>query len=117
MNEPAGASGRAEPSITNPSERKRYEISVDGQRAGFTAYVDHDSQRIFYHTEIDDRFTGEGLGSKLIPSALSDTRTAGKRVVPVCPFVAAYVKKHHEFDDILDPVTPQALDVVRRETR
>jgi uncharacterized protein len=105
-----------DPAITHVAGRHRYEISVDGNRAGFTVYVDDGNQRIFYHTEIDDQFAGQGLASKLIPAALSDTRSAGKRVVPVCPFVAKYVTRHHDFDDILDPVTPQALDIVRAES-
>lgn len=85
-----------------------YEISVDGERAGLTAYVDDDQQRIFFHTEVDERFAGRGLASKLIGAALADSRAQGKRIVPICPFVASYVQKHHEFDDLLDPVTPQA---------
>lgn len=107
----------AEPTITNATERKhkRYEISADGVRAGLTAYVDTDTQRIFYHTEIDDKFAGRGLASKLIAAALDDTRAAGKRIVAICPFVAAYVDKHHDFDDILDPITPQAHALVRAE--
>lgn len=44
--------------------------------------------------------------------ALADTRTAGLRIVPVCPYVAKYVQTHHEVDDLLDPVTPAALAAV-----
>ncbi|NNH74229.1 N-acetyltransferase [Nocardia uniformis] len=88
---------------------QHYEISVDAEHAGLTAYVDNDEQRIFFHTEVDERFAGQGLASKLISAALADTRAAGKRIVPVCPFVAKFVGKHHEFDDLVDPVTPQAL--------
>ena len=45
----------------------------------------------------------------LIEEALSLTRTDGLRIVPVCPMVAAHVRKHHEFDDILDQPTPAIL--------
>ncbi|CRK57576.1 FIG01001132: hypothetical protein [Alloactinosynnema sp. L-07] len=84
----------------------RYEVSVGGEVAGYTQYVDRDHQRIFFHTEIDDRFSGRGLAGKLIAGALTDTRAADRRIVPICPFVAAYLKRHDDFADIVDPVTP-----------
>jgi predicted GNAT family acetyltransferase len=90
-----------------------YEITVDGEHAGLEAYVDSGDQRIFYHTEIDDTFGGRGLAGELVSAALTDARAAGKRIVAVCPYVAKYVKTHHDFDDILDPVTPDVLAVVR----
>jgi uncharacterized protein len=105
----------SEPSVTLVGEQKRYEISADGVHAGLAAYVDTLSQRIFYHTEIDDKFAGRGLASTLIAFALDDTRAAGIRIVAICPFVAAYVDKHEDYDDILDPITPQAHAVVRTQ--
>jgi len=112
---PPGSGDITEPSVTKASEKKRYEISADGVRAGFAAYVDTRTQRIFYHTEVDDKFAGRGLASKLIAAALDDTRAAGKRVVAICPFVAAFADKHEDYDDILDPITPQAHAAVRAE--
>lgn len=106
----------SEPSVTKAGEKKRYEIGADGVLAGFAAYVDAGTQRIFYHTEVDDKFAGRGLASKLIAAALDDTRATGKRVVAICPFVAAFVDKHEDYDDILDPITPQAHAAVRAET-
>jgi predicted GNAT family acetyltransferase len=107
--------GTDEVSVTNVSEKKRYEISSDGVQAGLAAYVDTRNHRIFYHTEIDDKFAGRGLASTLIGAALDDTRTAGKRVVAICPFVSAYADKHEDYDDLLDPITPQAHAAVQAE--
>lgn len=101
--------------VSADKERNRYEITVDGAPAGFTAYVDHGGQRIFHHTEIGEQFSGRGLASRLIAAALTDTRSQGLRVVPVCTFVAAYVTKHHDFDEILDPVTPQVSELLAEE--
>ena len=98
--------------VANVPDKHRYEISVDGEVAGFTEYVDRGGQRIFFHTEVDPRFAGQGLASALITDALTDTRGAGKRIVPVCPFVAKHVNKHHDFDDVVDAVTPDALAAV-----
>ena len=70
--------------------------------AGFTEIVDEDGRRTFPHTEVDDAFQGRGLATILIGEALQQTRDAGLRIVPVCPMVADYVKKHSEFDDVVD---------------
>ncbi len=58
-----------------------------------------------------DQFTVEveGKATVLIAEALRVTRTEGLRIVAVCPMVAAYVGRHHEFDDILDAPTPELL--------
>jgi hypothetical protein len=80
----------------------RFTITVDGTVAGLTEIVDRDGRRTFTHTEVDDAFQGRGLASILIGEALQQTRDAGLRIVPVCSMVAAYVKKHSEFDDVVD---------------
>ncbi|MGW0790571.1 GNAT family N-acetyltransferase [Streptomyces sp. NPDC002911] len=95
--------------VRNVDARHRYEILVDGVSAGFTAYRDRDGQRVFFHTEIDDAFAGQGLASVLVQEALTHVRASGKRIVPVCPYVAKFLKKHEEFADITDPVTPEIL--------
>jgi predicted GNAT family acetyltransferase len=119
MNPAAGAGTGAgtDPDVTHVPERRRYEIATGGERAGFVAYVQDGDHRIFHHTEIEERFAGRGLASKLVAAALTDTRADGRRVVAVCPFVARYVGRHHDFDDILDPVSPAALAAVSAATR
>lgn len=102
--------------VVDAPDHHRYEIHVDGQRAGFAAYIDADNQRIFHHTVIEDQYSGRGLAGELVSAALSRTRDAGKRIVPVCSYVDAYVKKHHDFDDALDSVTPAVIDIVRAES-
>ncbi|GHK03949.1 GNAT family N-acetyltransferase [Streptomyces sp. NPDC003753] len=99
----------ANPVVERVDARNRYEILVDGKRAGLTAYRDRDAQRVFYHTEIDDAFAGQGLASRLVQEALTDVRESGKRIVPVCPYVAKFLKRHEEFADLVDPVTPDVL--------
>jgi predicted GNAT family acetyltransferase len=89
--------------------RHRYEILVDGKRAGLTAYRDRGEQRVFFHTEVDDAFAGQGLAAQLVQYALTDVRDLGMRIVPVCPYVAKFLKKHDEFADITEPVTPEVL--------
>ncbi|ROQ35621.1 hypothetical protein EDD98_4690 [Streptomyces sp. PanSC19] len=97
------------PVVRRVDPRHRYEILVDGERAGLTAYRDRDDRRVFFHTEVDEAYAGQGLASILVEQALTDVRASGMRIVPVCPYVAKFLKKHDEFADITDPVTPEVL--------
>ncbi|MFE7585882.1 GNAT family N-acetyltransferase [Streptomyces gardneri] len=97
------------PVVRRVDSRHRYEILVDDRRAGLTAYRDRDDRRVFFHTEIDDAYAGQGLASTLVEQALTDVRASGMRIVPVCPYVAKFLKKHEEFADITDPVTPEIV--------
>jgi predicted GNAT family acetyltransferase len=87
----------------------KYTIAVDGEPVGLAAVADRGNQRVFYHTEVEERFGGRGLATILVGEALQATRAEGKRVVPVCPMVADFIKKHPEFDDITDKATPEIL--------
>ncbi|HEY9495446.1 MAG TPA: GNAT family N-acetyltransferase [Intrasporangium sp.] len=100
--------------VTQNRERGRFEIAVDGKRVGLARYVEDDGRRIFFHTEVDEAFSGEGLASVLVRQALDATREEGLRVIAVCPYVAAYVKRHHDWDDLLDRADRQALDALRQ---
>ncbi|MGW1509354.1 GNAT family N-acetyltransferase [Streptomyces sp. NPDC002394] len=97
------------PVVRRVDARHRYEILVGGERAGLTAYRDRDDRRVFFHTEVDEAYAGQGLAGILVEQALADVRASGMRIVPVCPYVAKFLKKHEEFADITDPVTPEVL--------
>ena len=84
----------------NPAEH-RYEIRVDDRLAGFTVYREEPGRISFVHTEIDDEFEGQGLGSTLISEALDDARSRDLSVLPFCPFVNAYISDHPEYLDLV----------------
>jgi predicted GNAT family acetyltransferase len=92
-------------------EDRRFEIRVDGVRAGHTEYVRKGGLVIFTHTEIDPAFEGRGLGSRLARGALDAVRAEGAPIVPLCPFVAGYIEKHPEYDDLVDH---ECLDFLER---
>jgi hypothetical protein len=89
--------------VTDNAERERYEIHVDGSLAGFAEYRGHTDTRTFTHTEVDERFEGQGVGSRLVHDALEDARRQGLKVIPMCPFVKAYMGRHPETLDLVDP--------------
>jgi uncharacterized protein len=88
--------------VDNP-ERNRYEMHVDGTLAGFAAYRRLGGIATFTHTEIEPAFEGQGLGSVLARSALDQVRGAGEQVVPQCPFIATYIRRHREYVDLVVP--------------
>ena len=78
----------------------RFELDVDGQMA--VAYYQLAPGVItFRHTEVPQELSGHGIGSKLVRGALEAARTRGFKVVAKCPFVAAYMAKHPELNDLL----------------
>lgn len=103
----------SEISVSHVPERSRFEVAVDDRRAGLSQYVEDDGRRIFFHTEVDDEFEGQGLAKVLVARALDDTRAAGLRVVPMCPYVKRFVDRHPEYADLVDAVTPEAIEKVR----
>lgn len=58
---------------------------------------------IFTHTEVPQELEGQGVGSALVRGALDHARTNGYRVAPICPFVAAWIRRHPEYGDLLQP--------------
>ena len=87
--------------VVDRPERRRYEVSVDGDLAGFARYRFSNAEITFIHTEVDRAFAGRGLGSRLAAFALDDARARGLRVVPVCPFIARYIRSHPAYADLL----------------
>jgi predicted GNAT family acetyltransferase len=88
--------------VTHVPAEERYVLTVGGEPVGFAAYTDQGGARVFTHTEIDPAQGGKGYGSVLVAGALEQVRDeGGLRIVPECPFVAKYVEKHHDFDDLI----------------
>jgi predicted GNAT family acetyltransferase len=88
-------------SVRDVPERSRYEITVDGRLAGHADYHDKGEVRVFVHTEVDDSFEGQGVGSTLAREALDDVRASGRMLVPRCPFIRAYIERHPEYADLV----------------
>jgi predicted GNAT family acetyltransferase len=86
--------------VNNPDEH-RYEVRADGTLAGSTVYRERPGLIVFVHTEIDERFEGQGLASTLIRTALDDARERELQVLPFCPFVNGYIARHREYVELV----------------
>lgn len=91
--------------VENP-EAKRFEAYLGEQLAGVLEYIPLQGKIIATHTEIDEALEGRGVGSQLVAGTLDQLRGDGRHVQPLCPYVTAYLRKHPEYDDVVDQTTP-----------
>jgi len=96
--------------IRQNSAENRYEAWLGGRLAGSAFYRLDRDRTVFTHTEVEPEFEGRGVGGALARGALESTRDAGRRVVPLCPFIGSYIARHQEF---LDLVVPESRHRVR----
>jgi len=96
-----GAQDGTDVTVSDNSDKNRYEAVVEsGVVAGFAAYEQHGGLVVFTHTEVDDAFEGQGVGSTLVRGALDDVRRRELQVRPVCEFIKGYIDKHPEYQDL-----------------
>jgi len=100
--------------VTVRKEPDKFVVAVEGQDVGLTMFEDEGEQRVFFHTEVDEAFGGRGLATIVIGEALAQTKAEGLRIVPVCPTVTAFCKKHPEFADVVDRPTREILARLQR---
>lgn len=90
-------------SFAHAPDKARYEVRDGDATIGFTRYRLPDDVHVdFVHTEVDESYGGRGLAGDLVAFALADVRASGKRIIAHCPYVAMWLKRHHDFDDITD---------------
>lgn len=97
-----------QPRVTDNPQASRYELWLGSTRAGLIQYRAKPGTVLLVHTEIDPAFEGQGLGEQLVAGALADLRARGLKLVPLCPFVRAYLRRHPDQADLVagDPAVP-----------
>lgn len=89
--------------VINNERAGRFELNLDGELA-VSAYHRRNGTIVFTHTEVPPAFEGKGIGNALARAALDYARSEGLRVVPRCPFIAAFIRRHPEYQDLVDEV-------------
>ena len=97
--------------IRDNPDKHRFEVGLGDGSIAIAEYRLGDGKIVFTHTEVPAAHEGRGIGSALIRFALGRARARGLKVVPICPFFAAYMKKHVEVQDLLDPSYRNLLGV------
>jgi len=90
--------------VVHAPEQSRYELRDGDVVPGFAVYTVPDDEHVdFVHTEVSQEYAGQGLAGKLIEFAVADVHARGKRIIPHCPFVQAWLRKHPgQYDDVTD---------------
>lgn len=87
--------------VSHDPARGRFEIRTDAG-TGLLAYERRGGTLEMLHTEVPDALEGRGYGAALAEAALDFARREGLKVIPSCPFVAAYVKRHPAYADLVE---------------
>jgi predicted GNAT family acetyltransferase len=87
--------------IRNNEDESRFETTVDGHVA-FTEYeLEEPGNIVFTHTVVPGELSGRGIAGELAKHALDHARGKNLKVVPQCAYIAAYVRRHPEYEDLL----------------
>jgi uncharacterized protein len=89
--------------VTDNRPRRRYELRLGETVVGFIAYQTEPGAVALLHTDVDPVVEGRGFGSRLVAGAFEDIRARGLSVVPICPFVRSYLRRHPEDADLVAP--------------
>jgi len=87
--------------IFNNEQEQQFQVLVDGEKA-FLEYRYYKGDMALMHTEVPEKLGGRGIASALAEYALNYVRDHKIPVMVYCPFVAAYLKRHPEYQDVVD---------------
>src|SRR5215467_10927420 len=88
--------------VRDNAQSSRYEARVGDYLAVIT-YERTPGQITFIHTQVPQVLSGHGIAEKMAHSVLEEARAAGLAVIPRCPYVAAYIRRHPEYTDLVPP--------------
>ena len=87
--------------VRNNSDHRRYEAYLGHTLVGHASYHSQPGIVTLLDTQVDERFEGRGVGSQLVGGILDDIRARDAKVLPVCPFVRAFLQRHPEYTDVV----------------
>lgn len=86
--------------VRNNEAERRFEVEIDG-RLALIDYILAGKTITFTHTEVPEAFEGQGIGSRMARTALTYAQENDLKVIPLCPFVAAYIRRHPEYQPLV----------------
>ena len=102
MSEPATEPDQPTYLVARDDATSRYTLTADGREVGEAEFILDEGRVLFTHTEIAKDAGRSGLGTLLVREALADVRERGLTVVPLCSFVASYLRRHPEEADLAE---------------
>jgi uncharacterized protein len=87
--------------IRNNEEASQFETSIDGHLAVVTYDLEEPNRIVFTHTDVPEALAGRGVAGAIVKFGLDHAREKNLTVVPQCSYVAAFVKRHAEYQNLL----------------
>lgn len=87
--------------IRNNEQESQFETTVDGHKAIAAYDLEEPNRIVFTHTEVPESLSGRGIAAAIVKHGLEHARAKGLTVVPQCAYVAAYIKRNPEHQDLL----------------
>ena len=86
--------------LIDNADAKRYEFEMEGKRP-IIEYIKAKEKIYLTHTEVPDSMAGKGVGKALVGQVLEDIKEKGLTLIPLCPFVALYIKRNPEWKELV----------------
>jgi uncharacterized protein len=92
----------------NPAELRYELVGDDGAVIGEIRYRREPGAVALVHTDVDPGYEGRGLAGFLVENAVRDLRERDLKLIPVCPYVQGWLRRHPDQADIVvaDPALP-----------
>ena len=87
--------------LVKNEDKKRFEIEYNNHFA-FIDYKETSDHIALIHTEAEPELAGTGAAAAVVEKTLHFIEESGKLLLPYCPYVFAFIKKHPEWKRIVD---------------
>lgn len=87
--------------VENNQTKNQFEANLDGKTALLKYKKEADGALNLFHTEVPEEFEGRGVGGQLVRDALEQIKADNLKIIPSCPFVAAYIKRHPAYQNLV----------------
>ncbi|CAH1000852.1 hypothetical protein LEM8419_01917 [Neolewinella maritima] len=88
-------------SVVNNKEKHQFEVLNGSQTSKLVYQMRGEDMIDLVHTEVPEDLAGQGIGTSMVVAALQYARENGLMAIPSCPFVASYVQRHPEWDEVV----------------
>ena len=88
------------PNVTHNAAAGQFEARTE-HGVALLKYVLRGDVMDLAHTTVPQQAEGQGVGAALAKAALDHARREGMKVIPSCPFVASYLKRHKDYADVV----------------
>lgn len=95
----SNADSRPEVEVTHNTAERRFETEVDGHLAWADYEMDGGVMH-FTSTQVPQAIGGRGIAGRLVRTGMDYAREHGHGVVPACSYVAAWLERHPEYEDL-----------------